>query len=95
MPTAPKCARRYRAEGKAGLLDCPSAAHRVDNRTLEERIGAICVLRRLRMTGAETAEALGMAEITVSGILTRSGLGRLGRFGLEPAVAMSAPGRVS
>ena len=44
----------------------------------------ICALRRLRMTGAEIAEMLGMAETTVSGILTRSGLGRLGRLGLEP-----------
>ena len=77
--------RRYLAEGEAGLLDRPSAAHCVHNRTAEERIGAICALRRLRMTGAEIAEALGMAETTVSGILTRSGLGRLGRLGLEPA----------
>ncbi len=46
----------------------------------------ICALRRLRMSGAEIAEVLGMAETTVSGILTRSGLGRLGRLGLEPAV---------
>ena len=37
------------------------------------------------MTGAEIAEVLGMAETTVSGILTRSGLGRLGRLGMEPA----------
>jgi len=42
-------------------------------------------LRRLRFTGAEIAEALGMPETTVSGILARSGLGRLGRIGLEPA----------
>jgi len=85
VPTARKWARRYRAEGEAGLLDRPSAARRVHNRTPEERIGAICALRRLRMTAAEIAEALGMPETTVSGILTRSGLGRLGRIGLEPA----------
>ena len=84
-PTARKWARRYRAGGEGGLLDRPSAARRVHNRTSEERIGAICALRRLRMTGAEIAEALGMAETTVSGILTRVGLGRLGRLGLEPA----------
>ncbi len=36
------------------------------------------------MTAAEIAEVLGMPETTVSGILTRSGLGRLGRLGLEP-----------
>ena len=85
VPTARKWARRYRAEGEAGLLDRPSAARRVHNRTPEERIGTICALRRLRMTGAEIAEALEMPETTVSGILTRAGLGRLGRIGLEPA----------
>ena len=85
VPTARKWVRRYRAEGEAGLLDRSSAARRVHNRTPEERIGAICALRRLRMTAAEISEALGMAETTVSGILTRSGLGRLGRIGLEPA----------
>ena len=84
-PTARKWVGRYLAEGAAGLLDRSSAAHRVHNRTPEDRIAVICALRRLRMTGAEIAEALGMAETTVSGILTRSGLGRLGRLGLEPA----------
>ena len=39
----------------------------------------------LRFTGAELAELLEMPETTVSGILTRVGLGRLGRLGLEPA----------
>jgi transposase InsO family protein len=85
VPTARKWARRYRAEGEAGLLDRPSAARRIHNRTAEKRIGAICALRRLRMTAGEIAEILGMPETTVSGILTRSGLGRLGRLGLEPA----------
>src|SRR5436853_4018942 len=37
------------------------------------------------MTGAEIAETLDMALSTVSGILTRIGLGKLGRLGLEPA----------
>jgi transposase InsO family protein len=84
-PTARKWVARYVAEGEAGLLDRPSAANRIHNHTPEDRIGVICALRRLRMTGAEIAEMLGMAETTVSGILTRSGLGRLGRLGLEPA----------
>jgi transposase len=83
-PTARKWVARYLAEGEAGLLDRSSAAHRVHNRTPEERIEVICALRRLRFTGAEIAEILGMAETTVSGILTRIGLGRLGRIGLEP-----------
>jgi transposase len=82
-PTARKWVARYLTEGKGGLLDRPSAAHRVHNRTPEDRIAAICALRRPRLTGAEIAEVLGMPETTVSGILTRSGLGRLGRLGME------------
>jgi hypothetical protein len=46
----------------------------------------IAALRRLRMTGTEIADCLGMALSTVSGILTRNGMGKLGRLGLEPAV---------
>jgi transposase InsO family protein len=84
-PTARKWVSRFQAEGEAGLLDRSSAAHAVHNRTPEDRVGVICALRRLRMTGAEIAEVLGMAQTTVSGILTRCGLGRLGRLGLEPA----------
>jgi transposase InsO family protein len=82
--TAGKWARRYRAEGEAGLHDRPSAAHEVHNRTCERRVGAIAALRRVRFTGTEIAELLGMPQTTVSGILTRIGMGRLGRLGLEP-----------
>jgi transposase InsO family protein len=77
--------RRFRAQGEAGLLDRSSAPKTVHNRTSERRIEAIAALRRLRFTGAQIAELLGMPETTVSGILTRIGLGRLGRLGLEPA----------
>jgi hypothetical protein len=35
--------------------------------------------------GPEIAEVLGMASSTVSGILTKIGMGKLGRVGLEPA----------
>jgi transposase InsO family protein len=48
-------------------------------------VQVIAALRRLRMTAAEIAETLDMALSTVSGVLTRIGLGRLGRLGLEPA----------
>jgi Integrase core domain len=47
---------------------------------------AIAALRRLRFTGPEIAECLDMPLSTVSGILTRIGMGKLGRLGLEPAV---------
>jgi len=95
-----RCARkwvgRYRSEGVSGLSDRSSAPTRVANRTAPERVEAIAKLRRLRFTAAEIAETLGMALSTVSGILTRSGMGRLGRLGLEPAVRYehSRPGEL-
>jgi transposase len=82
-----RCARkwvgRYRLEGEAGLRDRSSAPRRVANRTADERIEVIVRLRGLRFTAAEIAETLGMALSTVSGILARRGMGRLGRLGLE------------
>ncbi len=83
--TARKWRDRYRSEGPGGLADRSSAPARVANRTDERRIEAIAALRRLRMTGAEIAEVLSMAHTTVSGILTKIGMGKLGRLGLEPA----------
>ena len=84
-----RCARkwvaRYRAEGELGLLDRSSAPRSVHNRTADDRVEAIAALRRLRFTGRQIAELFGMPETTVSGILTRIGLGKLGRLGLEPA----------
>jgi transposase InsO family protein len=77
---------RYRAEGEVGLRDQSSAPHRIPHRTSEQRVEAIAALRRLRFTGPEIAEVLGMALSTVSGILARIGMGKLGRVGLEPAV---------
>jgi transposase InsO family protein len=66
-------------------LDRSSAPVVVANRTDERRVEAIAALRRVRLTGAEIAEVLEMALSTVSGILTRIGMGKLGRLGLEPA----------
>jgi transposase InsO family protein len=84
-----RCARkwvaRYRSEGEVGLWDRSSAPHRISHRTSEHRVQAIVALRRLRFTGPEITECLGMALSTVSGILTRIGMGKLGRLGLEPA----------
>ena len=90
-----RCARkwvgRYRCEGELGLLDHSSAPNAIPHRTSEERVQAIAALRRLRFTGPEIAETLGMALSTVSGILTRIGMGRLGRLGLEPRATLRAP----
>ena len=83
--TCGKWVSRYRACPESGLLDRSSAPRVVANRTDERRIEAIAALRRLRFSGPEIAELLEMADSTVSGILTRIGLGRLGRLGLEPA----------
>jgi len=85
-----RCARkwvgRYRAEGEPGLFDRSSAPRRIPHRTSEERVQAIAALRRLRFTGPEIAETLEMPLSTVSGVLLRVGMGKLGRLGLEPAV---------
>src|SRR5436305_15105133 len=95
-----RCARkwvgRYRLEGAAGLCDRSSAPRRVANRTADDRVEAIAKLRCLRFTAAEIAETLGMALSTVSGILAKLGMGRLGRIGLEQPVRYerSRPGEL-
>ena len=84
-----RCARKWVGRYRGGdllLLDRSSAPRRVANRTDSERVAVIVMLRKLRMTAAEIAETLAMPLSTVSGILTRIGMGRLGRLGLEPAV---------
>jgi transposase len=80
--TAAKWLARYRREGRDGLCDRSSAPHRIPRRTPAERVRMIELLRRLRMTAAEIAEALRMPLSTVSAVLTRIGLGRRSR--LEP-----------
>jgi transposase len=84
-----RCARkwvaRFRVEGELGLHDRSSSPWSIPHRTSEQRVEVIAALRRLRFTGPEIAETLGMALSTVSGILTRIGMGKLGRLGLEPA----------
>ncbi len=85
-PTARKWVRRFVDEGELGLRDRSSAPKAVANRTAPQRVEAIAALRRLRLTGPQIAELLEMADSTVSGILKRLGMGRLGRLGLEPPV---------
>jgi transposase InsO family protein len=83
--TCSKWVARYREASEAGLLDRSSACLVLANRTPERRVEAIAALRRLRMSGPEIAELLDMPLSTVSGILTRIGMGRLGRLAMEPA----------
>jgi transposase InsO family protein len=94
-----RCVRKWVGRYRGGdrqLCDRSSAPHRVANRTDPERVAVIVKLRGLRMTAAEIAETLAMPLSTVSGILARVGMGRLGRLGLEPAVRYerSRPGEL-
>ena len=94
-----RCARKWVGRYRAGdrqLRDRSSAPRRVANRTPAERIAVIVSLRRLRMTAAEIAETLQMPLSTVSVVLRRQGMGRLGRIGLEQPVRYerSRPGEL-
>jgi transposase len=73
---------RFRELGEAGLVDRSSAPHRVPSRTPAGRVEAIRVLRLLRLTGSQIAQALRMPLSTVSAWLKRLGLGKRSR--LEP-----------
>jgi transposase len=83
--TCSKWVGRYHAEGEAGLRDRSSAPRRVANRTDAQTVQVIVALRRLRFTGPEIAELLNRPLSTVSAVLKRCGMGKLGRLGLEPA----------
>jgi transposase InsO family protein len=83
--TCRKWVERFRAEGRVGLVDRSSAPARVANRTDERTVQLLAALRRLRFTAPELADLLGMPCSTISGILKRIGMGKLGRLGLERA----------
>jgi transposase InsO family protein len=82
--TCAKWVGRYRSG--EGLRDRSSAPRRVHNRTEPGLVELLCSLRRLRFTAPELSDLLGMPVSTISGVLKREGMGRLGRLGLEPAV---------
>jgi len=84
--TARKWLARWRAEGRAGLEDRSSAPRRVANRTAPETVELLAALRRLRFTAPELADLLELPCSTISGVLKRIGMGKLGRLGQEPAV---------
>jgi transposase InsO family protein len=71
---------RFRCDGQAGLVDRRSTPGRIPHKTADDRVAAICALRRLQMTAAEIAEVLAMALSTVSAILRREGLGKRSRL---------------
>jgi transposase InsO family protein len=82
--TCAKWVGRYRVDGLAGLADRSSAPRRVANRTDERTVQLLAALRRLRFTAPELADLLDLPCSTISGVLRRIGLGKLGRLGLEP-----------
>jgi len=94
-----RCVRKWIGRYRAGdrrLLDRSSAPRRAAE-AHRSRAGRVIVkLCQLRMTAAKSAETLAMPLSTVSGILTRLGLGRLGRIGLEQPVRyeLSRPGEL-
>ena len=83
--TCSKWVARYRQEGPAGLLDRSCAPRVVHNRTDEHTVQLLGALRRLRFTAPELGELLDMPISTISGVLKRIGMGKLGRLGLQPA----------
>ena len=94
-----RCARKWAGRYRAGdleLRDRSSAPRQVANRTPADRVAVIVKLRQLRMTAAEIAETLSMPLSTVSVVLKRHGMGRLGRIGLEQPVRYerSRPGEL-
>jgi transposase InsO family protein len=72
--------KRWRERGEPGLLDRSSRPLRSPRRLAAAKVDAIRALRRLRMTGAQIAESLGLALSTVSAWLKRIGLGKRSRL---------------
>jgi transposase-like protein len=77
VPTVRKWVRRYRAEGREGLVDRRSAPRRMPHQTPLDQREAIERLRRRRFTAQRIARRLGLPPSTVSRILRQRGLGRL------------------
>jgi transposase InsO family protein len=83
--TARKWLSRWRSQGPSGLVDRSSAPKRVANKTDPRTVELIAALRRLRFSAPEIAELIDRPLSTISAVLTRGGMGRLGRLGLAPA----------
>jgi transposase InsO family protein len=82
-----RTAFKWLARKRAGesLCDRSSARRTQATRTASSTVEVVCHLRRLRFSGPEIAELLELPSSTVSAVLKREGMGRLGRVGLEPA----------
>ena len=81
--TMRKWVDRFKAEGRAGLMDRSSRPKRLYRATPAAIVEQVESLRRQRFTGQQIAAELAISPATVSRILRRLGLNRIG--GLEPA----------
>jgi transposase InsO family protein len=81
--TARKWVARFKAEGRAGLMDRSSRPKRLYRPTPAAIVEQVEVLRRQRFTGKQIAADLSVSPATVSRILRRLGLNRM--RDLEPA----------
>ncbi len=81
--TVRKWFARFKAEGRAGLMDRSSRPKRLYRPTPPAVVERVEVLRRQRFTGKQIAADLGVSPATVSRILRRLGLNRM--RDLEPA----------
>ena len=74
---------RYKAEGRAGMVDRSSRPGRMPRATKLSIAERIVALRRRRLTGKHIAREVGVSPATVSRVLKRAGLSRL--KDLDPA----------
>jgi len=81
--TAAKWVRRFKTEGMAGLADRSSRPHRLRQPTSPELAARVEAMRRERWTGVRIAQATRLSRATVSRILTRLKLNKIGM--LQPA----------
>jgi transposase InsO family protein len=84
--TARKWLARGRAEGAVGLVDRSSRPKTIANATSPQTVELLAALRRLRFTAPELADLLDLPCSTISAVLKRIGMGKLGRLGQQPAV---------
>lgn len=75
--------QRFRAEGPTGLQDRSSRPSQIANRTSPEREQLVLRLRGCGLSAREIAVKLRMPRSTVSAVLKRHGVGRLGE--LQPS----------
>jgi transposase len=68
---------RFRAEGRAGMLDRSSRPDVIPTQTAEALAERIITHRRQRLCGRHVAELTGVSPATVSRVLRRAGLSRL------------------